>query len=66
MSLEDTLITFTLKEMTKDKPKKCGLFENGRLIDTFPSKGKAKNAKYWKEKEANRDWLDLSYEVKEL
>lgn len=64
--MDDTRNIYTLREMTKDKPKKCGLFENGRLIDTFPSKGKAKNAKYWKEKEAEQDWLDLSYEIKEL
>ena len=52
--------------MTKDKPKKCGLYENGKLIDTFPSKTKANNSKYWKEKEAEQNWLDLSYEVKEI
>ena len=52
--------------MTKDTPKRCGLYEIGTLIDIFPSKRKANNAKYWKEKEAKRDWLDLSYTVKEI
>ena len=41
------------------------LLENGRLIDTFPSHTKAKNAKWWKEKEAKQNWLDLSYEIKQ-
>ena len=40
------------------------LFENGRLIDIFPSHTKAKNAKWWKEKEAKQNWADLSYEIK--
>jgi hypothetical protein len=37
------------------------LLENGRVIGTFPSHTKAKNAKWWKEQEAKQDWLDLSY-----
>ena len=40
------------------------LLENGRVIDEYPSKTKAKNAKWWKEKEARENWLDLSYEIK--
>ena len=52
--------------MTKDTPKKCGLYENVNLIDVFPSKSKAKNAKYWKEQEAEQDWLDLTYTIKEI
>ena len=52
--------------MTKDTPKKCALYENGKLLNVFQSKSKAKNAKYWKDKEAKENWLDLSYEVKEL
>ena len=52
--------------MTKDTPKKCALYENEKLLNVFPSKSKAKNAKYWKDKEAKENWLDLSYEVKEL
>lgn len=40
------------------------LLENGKVIDTFPSKRKAKNAKWWKEKEAKDDWLDFSYEIR--
>jgi hypothetical protein len=40
------------------------LLENGKVIDTFPSHTKAKNAKWWKEQEAKQDWLDLSYEIK--
>jgi hypothetical protein len=41
------------------------LLENGRVIDTFSSHTKAKNAKWWKEQEAKKDWLDLSYEIKQ-
>ena len=40
------------------------LLENGEVIATFPSHTKAKNAKWRKEKEAEQDWLDLSYEIK--
>ena len=43
---------------------KFELLENGKLIDTFSSHTKAKNAKWWKEQEAKQDWLDLSYEIK--
>ncbi len=41
------------------------LLENGRVIDTFSSHTKAKNAKWWKEKEAKQDWLDLSYCIRQ-
>ena len=52
--------------MTKDTPKKCALYANGNLVDIFPSKTKAKNARYWKNKEAKEEWLDLSYDIKEM
>lgn len=48
------------------KPKPCGLYENGVLIETFDSHTKAKNAKFRYEKEAEEDWLDLEYEIKPL
>ena len=41
------------------------LLENGFVIDTFPSHTKAKKSKWWKEQEAIRDWLDLSYCIRQ-
>lgn len=41
------------------------LLENGRVIYTYPSHTKVKNAKWWKEQEAKQDWLDLSYEIRQ-
>lgn len=58
--------------MTKDekrelfKPKKWGLFEDGRLIGTFSSRASVKRAQHYKMKEANDDWLDLEYTIKKL
>ena len=56
--------------MTKEEkkelyaPKQWNLYENGKFIDSFPSHKAAKKAKYFKTKEANDNWLDLSYEIR--
>lgn len=42
------------------------LLENGRVIETYPSHTKAKNAMHWKMKEAENDWLDFYYEIREI
>lgn len=40
------------------------LLENGEVIKTYPSHSSAKKAMYWKNKEADEDWLDLYYEIR--
>ena len=42
------------------------LFENGEFIDQFNSYDEALKVKHRKEKEANDNWLDLYYEIKEI
>lgn len=42
------------------------LYENGELIDSFPSHRKAKSAMWKKKVQANFDMLDLYYEVKKI
>ena len=42
------------------------LLENGFVIERFPSRNKAKNAMHWKIKEAEADWLDLSYKIRKV
>ena len=46
------------------QPKKCALYENGELIEVFDSHRAAKTAKYFKQKEADDNMLDLEYEIK--
>ena len=70
--LIDKVPTRAMKGMTKDERRKFfasqkhtwELLENGRVIDTFESHNKAKNAKHWKEVEAKQDWLDLNYDIR--
>lgn len=40
------------------------LLENNRVIATFASHRKAKNALHWKLKEAKDDWLDIDYKIR--
>ena len=50
----------------EEKYYKWNLYENGEFIDSFPSHTKAKNAMHWKIVEANKDMLDLNYEIKRV
>ena len=45
-------------------PKRWALYENGNFIDIFESHRAAKDAKYFKTKEAHKDMLDLEYTIK--
>lgn len=40
------------------------LLEDGKVIATFESHTKAKNALHWKLKSAKDDWLDISYKIR--
>ena len=53
--------------MTKEEqyaPKPYNLYENGILIDSFPSHAEAKKAKHRKTVEAYKDMLDFVYTIK--
>ena len=58
--------------MTKEQKRRLfephwwGLYENGELIDTFPSHKEAKKARHFKIVEADMDMLDLDYQLKKL
>lgn len=45
-------------------PKPYALYANGQFISSFPSHKSAKKERYFKQKEANQDMLDISYTVK--
>lgn len=45
-------------------PKPYALYANGEFISSFPSHKSAKKERYFKQKEANQDMLDISYTVK--
>lgn len=40
------------------------LYRNGEYVDSFPSHTKAKNALYWKNKEADENWEDAYYTIR--
>jgi hypothetical protein len=42
------------------------LLENGKVIRTNLSHTRAKNLKWLKNKEADDDWLDLTYEIRKV
>jgi len=42
------------------------LLEDGRVIETFDSHTKAKNALHWKLKEATDNWLDIDYKIRKI
>ena len=44
--------------------KPYALYANGEFISSFPSHKSAKKERYFKQKEANQDMLDISYTVK--
>lgn len=60
----------TKRKLTKKEkeklyaPQTWALYENGRFVTTYESHRKAKTAKYFKNKEADADMLDLSYEIR--
>jgi len=45
-------------------PKPYALYANDEFISSFPSHKSAKKERYFKQKEANQDMLDISYTVK--
>jgi len=45
-------------------PKPYALYANGEFISGFPSHRSAKKERYFKQKEANQDMLDISYTIK--
>lgn len=62
-----------MRKMTKEekrilfRPKEWGLFQNGILIGTYPSRATVKRAQHYKLKEDEDDWLDYGeYTIKKL
>lgn len=68
-NLESRVDTF-LKDIEKRKkaeefrPKMWALYENDRMVTLFESHRKAKDAKFFKSKEASENMLDLVYTIK--
>lgn len=48
------------------RPHSWCLYENGELIDVFPSHAEAKKRKHQLVVESYRDMLDLNYEIKRV
>lgn len=46
------------------EPKQYALYENGNLISIYDSHKEAKKAKYFQQKEADADMLDIDYTIK--
>lgn len=45
-------------------PKRWTLYENDDLVATYESHSAAKKAKYFRQKSANEDMLDITYTIK--
>lgn len=50
----------------KNIQSKWELLEEGRVIGTYDSHTKAKNALHWKLKEASDDWEYIDYKIRKI
>ena len=64
--LYDEKLRRETRSMKQKEEQVWELLENGKVIKTNLSHTRAKNLKWLKQKEANDDWLDLTYEIRRV
>ena len=64
--LYDEKLRRETRSMKQKEEQVWELLENGKVIRTNLSHTRAKNLKWLKQKEADDDWLDLTYEIRRI